>query len=98
MAKKRIGIIAGLILMGIFLLAMGPFDVFTHGFYPNEIDVAQIADADKLGQIKVNAQDSVIVFSPQEKHFAGVIALVLLGLLCWQLFKPYKESQKLTVR
>lgn len=72
MAKKRIGIITSLILMGIFLLAMGPFDVFTHGFYPNEIDVAQIADADKLGQIKVNAQDSVIVFSPQEKHFAGV--------------------------
>ena len=27
-----------------------------------------------------------------------VIALILLGLLCWQLFKPYKESQKLTVQ
>ena len=27
-----------------------------------------------------------------------VIALILLGLLCWQLFKPYKESQKLTVK
>jgi len=27
-----------------------------------------------------------------------VIALVLLGLLCWQLFKPYQEAQKLTVK
>ena len=27
-----------------------------------------------------------------------IIALVMLGLLCWQLFKPYKEAQKLTVK
>ena len=27
-----------------------------------------------------------------------VIALVMLGLLCWQLFKPDKEAQKLTVK
>ena len=27
-----------------------------------------------------------------------VIALVMLGLLCWQLFKPYTEAQKLTVQ
>ena len=27
-----------------------------------------------------------------------VLALVMLALLCWQLFKPYQESQKLTVK
>ena len=27
-----------------------------------------------------------------------VIALVMLALLLWQLFKPYKEAQKLTVK
>ena len=27
-----------------------------------------------------------------------ILALVMLGLLCWQLFKPYKEAQKLTVQ
>ena len=27
-----------------------------------------------------------------------ILALVMLGLLCWQLFKPYKEAQKLTVK
>ena len=27
-----------------------------------------------------------------------VVALILLALICWQLFKPYKESQKLTVQ
>jgi ferrous iron transport protein B len=25
-----------------------------------------------------------------------IAALALLGLMCWQLFKPYKESTKLT--
>ena len=27
-----------------------------------------------------------------------ILALVLLALLLWQLFKPYKEAQKLTVK
>ncbi len=27
-----------------------------------------------------------------------VVAVVMLALLLWQLFKPYKEAQKLTVR
>jgi ferrous iron transport protein B len=32
-------------------------------------------------------------------NVAGIIAaLVLLGALLWQLFKPYKESAKLTQR
>ena len=30
--------------------------------------------------------------------FGLVLALVLLALLLWQLFKPYKEAQKLTVK
>ena len=32
-------------------------------------------------------------------HVLGLIAAIaLLAALCWQLFKPYKESQKLTVK
>ena len=27
-----------------------------------------------------------------------VVALILLALICWQLFKPYKEANKLTVK
>ena len=72
MEKKRIGIISSLIVVGLIFLVMGPLDVFTHGFYPNEIDVEQIADADKLGYINVDDEDSVVIFSPQKKHFAGV--------------------------
>ena len=26
------------------------------------------------------------------------LALLLLGFVCWMLFRPYKESQKLTVK
>ena len=33
-----------------------------------------------------------------KKILALVLALVMLALLCWQLFKPYQESQKLTVK
>ena len=72
MEKKKIGIIVTLIMCGLILLCLGPLDIFTHGYYPNEIDVSQIADIDKIGQINVDAEDSVISFSPQEDHFAGV--------------------------
>ena len=27
-----------------------------------------------------------------------VVALILLAMICWQLFKPYKEANKLTVK
>ncbi len=27
-----------------------------------------------------------------------ILALILLGLICWQLFKPYQEAKKLTVK
>ena len=34
-----------------------------------------------------------------DAHAVGlIVALVLLALLCWRLFKPYKEAQKLTVK
>ena len=72
MGKKHIGIMVSLIVFGLALLVIGPLDMFTHGFYPNEIDVGQIADLDKLGQVNVDAEESVIIFSPLEQHFAGV--------------------------
>ena len=57
---------------------LGPLDVFTHGYYCNEIDVDQIDDIDWIGQIEVNAADSKIVFSPDKSHFAG-IEIFLVG-------------------
>jgi ferrous iron transport protein B len=27
-----------------------------------------------------------------------ILALIMLALICWQLFKPYKEAQRLTVQ
>jgi ferrous iron transport protein B len=30
--------------------------------------------------------------------FGLIVALVLLGLICWQLFKPYKEATKLEIK
>jgi len=32
-------------------------------------------------------------------HVVGlIVAVAALACLCWQLFRPYKESQKLTVK
>ena len=33
-----------------------------------------------------------------KKLLSLVLALAMLAALLWQLFKPYKEAQKLTVR
>ena len=34
-----------------------------------------------------------------DAHVIGlIVALALLAVLCWRLFKPYKEAQKLTVK
>ncbi|MBR0353815.1 MAG: ferrous iron transport protein B [Oscillospiraceae bacterium] len=37
------------------------------------------------------------LFTGGANVFGLIVALILLGLLCWQLFKPYKEAQKLSV-
>lgn len=72
MNKKCVWIIASTMFFLLCFICIGPLDVFSHGFYSNEIDVEQIADEDKIGQIKVNDEKSVISFSPQNSHFAGV--------------------------
>lgn len=72
MDKRHIGIVVSVIVCGLALFLLGPMDVFSHGFYPEEIDVEQIADVDILGQVNVNDENCVIFFSPQENWFAGV--------------------------
>ena len=37
-------------------------------------------------------------FAGSANVFGMVVAIVLLAAICWQLFKPYRESQKLTVK
>ena len=39
-----------------------------------------------------------ILFAGSVNAVGLIVALVLLALLLWQLFKPYKEAQKLTVK
>ena len=56
-----------------------------------------------IGYMCVFAYVIALIVFQIGKLFAGsvsvvglIAALVLLGLMCWQLFKPYKESTKLT--
>ena len=56
-----------------------------------------------IGYMCVFAYVVALIVFQIGKLFAGsvsvvglIVALALLGLMCWQLFKPYKESTKLT--
>lgn len=69
MSKRPILIICIIIIDFLFFLLVGPLDVFTHGFYTDEIDASQIEDVDIYDYISVN--NCEISFSPKRNHFAG---------------------------
>jgi len=71
MKKKYLGIIVSTLIAIIILLLLGPLDVFTHGYFSNEVDVEQIAAEDILGNINAIDEKCVIEFSPQRNHFTG---------------------------
>ncbi len=72
MDKKCMGMIAGTVVAFLIFLLVGPLDIFAHGYFPDEIDASQIAEADWMGTVSVNDENCVITFSPKERHFAGV--------------------------
>lgn len=80
MDKKRAAIIACIIVCGLFLFFLGPMNVFTHGSYPEEVDVSGIASDDIMGRIKLNDENCSISFSPQKNLFAG-LELYLVNLV-----------------
>lgn len=53
------------------ILIIGPLDVFTHGFYYNEISPEQILSEDFFGTIDLEKDSYEMIFCPQKPHFAG---------------------------
>lgn len=73
MKKKNRNIFIIISMIMLFLVvAVGPLDLFTHGYYSEEIDVSQIAEEDFLGEIDLSEQDYFMQFSPQKSHMAGI--------------------------
>lgn len=70
--KNKIRIIVVSVILLILVLAIGPMDLFTHGYYSKEIDVSQIAEEDFIGEIDLSEQDYSMLFSPQKAHMAGI--------------------------
>jgi len=71
MNKKKIGIVISTLIMMLIMVLVGPVDIFTHGYFCEEIECGQIAMEDLLGNIDLANQEYEVVFSPKDKHFAG---------------------------
>lgn len=53
------------------IIALGPMDLFNHGFYCDKIDIDQIAEEDYLDVISIQNESFSMEFSPLKRHFAG---------------------------
>lgn len=70
--KKAAALFISMLLLVIVIVVIGPFDLFTHGFYCEEIDCGQIAQEDFQGTLPLEEdRDYEMTFSPKKPHFAG---------------------------
>lgn len=69
--RKRTYLVVSIVLF-IFLLALVPLDVFTHGYYCDLVSYEQIDQKDIVGYVDLKKQEYKMTFSPAKNHFAGV--------------------------
>ena len=55
----------------LFIILIGPMDIFTHGYFCDEVNVDQIDDIDKMGTINITDKAALVKFVPKKRHFAG---------------------------
>lgn len=69
--RNNIALALGTLIMLLMIVLMGPMDIFTHGYFCEEIDYNQIAADDILESIPLENNYYEMSFSPQKQHFAG---------------------------
>ena len=69
--KKKAGLFVSTLAMILVIIIIGPLDIFTHGFFYDEIDCSQIAPEDFQGCINLENGAYEMSFSPQEPHMTG---------------------------
>jgi hypothetical protein len=55
----------------IFMICIGPLDVFTHGFYTDTLDTTQILEDDFGSHVRLINSDYEMQFSPKKAHMVG---------------------------
>ena len=73
-SKQGVFFIISVVLL-LMIIAIGPMDVFTHGYYYDEINIEEAAE-DLDVPIELSQGDYEMHFSPAKKHFAGVEILM----------------------
>ncbi len=72
MKIRKLLMIISTIIIGLFILLIGPGDIFSHGFYYDVIDYESEINAEGFKEyIDLSKQDFQMEFMPQKKHFAG---------------------------
>ena len=69
--KKIISITAITVVIFMFIIGIGPMDMFSHGFFTNKIECKDILQEDYLEKISLQENDYEMSFSPTQKHFTG---------------------------
>lgn len=74
MSQKTKSIFIGVITLIVLALviAIGPCDMFTHGYFSDEIDLTQIAADDFRDTVSLENSEYTVSFVPQKNHMTGV--------------------------
>lgn len=71
LTRNRLILILITIVMFFAILAIGPLDMFSHGFYSDTINYTQVYSED-ISLYDLSEDVYIFSFEPKEKHFAGL--------------------------
>lgn len=71
MKRNKIAFLIISLIVFIFIIFFGPMDIFTHGYYSEEVDIVKLVADDLWGEISL-AEDYEVQFTPQHNHMVGV--------------------------
>ena len=69
--KKLIGLILITLVTIVLIIFIGPADIFTHGYYSEEIRLWELPWQNITGGVYLGTDEGKVVFSPAEDHLAG---------------------------
>ena len=69
--KKTFFWLASVIII-LYMILMGPMDIFRTGYFREEVDLSQILESDYQGEMDLADQDYDMVFSPKKPYMTGI--------------------------
>lgn len=74
--KKTFFWLASVIII-LYMILMGPMDIFRTGYFREEVDLSQILESDYQGEIDLADQDYDMVFSPKKPYMTLELNYIL---------------------